>query len=343
MEESNFRGQIYDKAVPKELDLIDRKILYLLCKNARFSNTVIAKNLNLSREVVSYRIKRMEDSDFLKGCITLIDPRKLGFIEIIVYFKLISLNNEKEVIEFITNKKGIVGVKTCSGKYDLQIIFSAKELENIHENIRELLEKYNNIISNYDVLTIVDMNFLGMGLILEKDAEQINIIKDSKGSSFLKEFLEISKKDYVPNKADKNIMEIIQSNARISIVEISKETSLSPITVKNKISNLVNCGIIKSFVPYFTMANLGYQWYEIFFRFKDFNERKFIEYIKQHKNIVWYVKFIGKWDYQISVFAKNHSHFHEILNEFRNEFNDSLSEYESVIVFNQFAFKRRIE
>ena len=79
------------------------------------------------------------------------------------------------------------------------------------------------------------------------------------------------------------------------------------------------------------------------FRFKDFNERKFIEYIKQHKNIVWYVKFIGKWDYQISVFAKNHSHFHEILNEFRNEFNDSLSEYESVIVFNQFAFKRRIE
>lgn len=345
MLEENFRAQIYEKTAPVELDLIDRKVLYLLCINARFSNITIAKALKTSREVVAYRIKKMKSSGFLGGFLTHISSRKIGFTEYLIYLKLRTLNKEKEMLEELMLVKEVTGLKTCSGKYDLQIIFSTRTLEELDILIKNFFSKYKDIVQEYTILPVVDMGFLGIRLLVDDELllNQLDNVKESKGSSFFNDFEKNNTELISLDENDKKILKAIEMNARISLVDLAKAVNLNPLSTKNRLKKMINTKVIKNFVPYFAMATIGYQWYEIFLHFNNLNETKFMEFIRRNKYMLWYVKFVGQIDFQVSVFARNHGHFHDILNEFRNEFSDSLVSYDSVIVFNQFLFKPRIE
>ena len=49
------------------------------------------------------------------------------------------------------------------------------------------------------------------------------------------------------------------------------------------------------------------------------------------------MKLLGKWDYQFSLFAKDNTEFHKVLDEIRTEFADNIISYDTIIVFNQAA------
>ena len=50
-----------------DLDLKDRKILYELDFNARQTDSEIAKKVKLSREVVNYRISRLQKNGIIRN------------------------------------------------------------------------------------------------------------------------------------------------------------------------------------------------------------------------------------------------------------------------------------
>ena len=57
------------------MDELNRKIIGLLTKNARITNTEIAKGLGLSESAVRYRIKNLEKNTFvaiLQSCAMII-------------------------------------------------------------------------------------------------------------------------------------------------------------------------------------------------------------------------------------------------------------------------------
>ena len=71
-------------------------ILYQLELNARQPNSEIAKKVGLSKEVVNYRIKRLENERVIKSYYAIIDLSKLGYINFRVYLKLIDATPKKE-------------------------------------------------------------------------------------------------------------------------------------------------------------------------------------------------------------------------------------------------------
>ena len=62
-----------------KLDLKDRKILYELDLNARQTLTQIGKKVGLKKDVVSYRMKKLQDEGIIKNYYTVIDAYKLGY------------------------------------------------------------------------------------------------------------------------------------------------------------------------------------------------------------------------------------------------------------------------
>jgi Lrp/AsnC family leucine-responsive transcriptional regulator len=61
-----------------KLDSIHSKILIFLQKNARISNTEIAKQVGISSPAVSERIKKMEDMGVISGYYAKVDHNLLG-------------------------------------------------------------------------------------------------------------------------------------------------------------------------------------------------------------------------------------------------------------------------
>jgi len=63
-----------------KLDIKDKKILYELDMDARQSISSIAKRVGLSKEVVNYRIRRMEKEGLIDGYYAIIEYSKLGYM-----------------------------------------------------------------------------------------------------------------------------------------------------------------------------------------------------------------------------------------------------------------------
>lgn len=332
------------------LDLIDRKIVYLLAENARFSYTYLAKRLRLKRETVAYRIKRMQEHEFLHGHLTLLDHRKLGFKNYMIYLKLRTLNQEKEFLNHLFQIPSVTRLKNCSGTYDVQVIFSVALEEEFVDLFEDIVNKYHSLIQQYDLFEILQEDFLGMNLLLPTEDRKNLVSKEVKGSAYQKEFWYAEKRDaekekeqYIFDKKDRQILEQLKLNGDISIKDLSQSITLAPIAIENRIKNMIRTGVIKRFIPLASLNQLGYQWWKVFFKFKSLDKQKFFTFLRYHSNVLWYMRLLGKWDYQFSVFAKDNAEFHQIIDEIRSEFADNILSYDTIIVFNQLKFVQRVE
>jgi Lrp/AsnC family transcriptional regulator for asnA, asnC and gidA len=353
MPQQKFIGQIrefnrYAENTIKEaikLDLIDRKILYLLSQNARLSSTYIAKQLKTKRETVAYRIKRMKDENFLHGSSTILDHRRLGFKNYMVYLKLKTLTNEKDFLDYLFAFQEVTRLKNCSGTYDAQIIITVKTEEEFLELFEKIINKYHEIIQNYDILEILQEDFLGLNMLLNFEEIKKLQATEHKGSSYQKEFEIASKKveDTNLDEIDLSLLEQLKLNGEISIVELSNKLNLAPISIDNRIRKLIRGGIIKTFMPISSLNQLGYQWWKVFFKFKNLDKHKFHTFLKYHPNILWYMKLLGKWDCQFSIFAKDNAEFHKVIDDLRSQFAENIINYDSIIVFNQFKYVQRVK
>lgn len=136
----------------KELDHLDHKIIQALKDNARISITELSSIVNLSRNAVSYRIKKLETIGVIKGYTTILnnelDVDKSVVASIMVYRKNRMRNNE--VIEY-ANK--VPEVKSCyivSGEHDVFLLLKAPSQKRIHEIWKDI----SNLTSVEDTNTI---------------------------------------------------------------------------------------------------------------------------------------------------------------------------------------------
>jgi len=136
----------------KELDHFDHKIIRALTDNARISITELSSIANLSRNAVSYRIKKLETIDVIKGYTTILnnelDEEKSVVASIMVYRKNRMRNNE--VIEY-ANK--VPEVKSCyivSGEHDVFLLLKAPSQKRIHEIWKDI----SNLTSVEDTNTV---------------------------------------------------------------------------------------------------------------------------------------------------------------------------------------------
>ena len=94
----------------QQLDLKDRKILYYLDLNCRQSNSQIGKKVGLSKQVVDYRIKRMEEGGIITGYWTSIDSYRFGYevYRYYIIFQNATQQIQKEIIEQLVKYKNTI-------------------------------------------------------------------------------------------------------------------------------------------------------------------------------------------------------------------------------------------
>lgn len=141
-----------------KLDAKDKKILEQLQLNARQTIAKIAKKTKLPRDVVVYRIKKLENSKVIRAHHTLLNPTKLGFpLYIYVMFSCYNIKPEEEnkFIDFLKNQNQIIYVCKSSGKYDFGIGVCAKTYQEYDEIIREIRQKFTDVIKDIDQMPII--------------------------------------------------------------------------------------------------------------------------------------------------------------------------------------------
>ena len=127
-----------------KLNSKDRKILYQLDLDARQSFTQIAEKIGISKSVVAYRVKRLEEKGLIRNYYTFIDGLRLGYIvlRVNIVFQYTNQEVEKRIIDYFVNAKSAVVVYSLQGIYDFEVVFWIKDINGYYEFWQQTMNKF---------------------------------------------------------------------------------------------------------------------------------------------------------------------------------------------------------
>ncbi|MDD5132824.1 MAG: Lrp/AsnC family transcriptional regulator [Candidatus Nanoarchaeia archaeon] len=317
-----------------KLDLKDRKILTLLDEDARLSNSQIAKKVGLSKPAVEYRLKRFDNNNIIFSYYPVIDFTKLGYSQYKIYFKFqdITLEDEKNIVDYWKNDKNSVWVAQIRGRWDLAISLIAKSNFGFGKILNDFMNKYSKFILEKDVL-----------LTEYSPIYARQYLTETKPSEFT---YGIPSKIYELDETDAKILKELVNNARINIVELAEKTDLTRDVINYRLKKLIKEKIIVQYKCYPNLQNLGINHYKLIFRTKNFDEqteKQIKAYIAQHNKATQFLKLIGSWDLEIEFETENEDELYKILNEIRKKFSNIIRDFDILRItetykYNYFPF-----
>jgi len=141
-----------------KLDAKDKKIIKQLQENCRQTIAEIAKATKLPRDLVIYRIKRMEQNKVIRSHHTMLNPAKLGYpLYSYVFFSTYNLKPEDETkfINYLKAQKQIVYVAKNSGEFDFTMGVCAKDYLEFDEILREIRQKFIDVIKEIKITPVI--------------------------------------------------------------------------------------------------------------------------------------------------------------------------------------------
>lgn len=140
------------------LDEIDKKILHYLASNSLENYVIIAQKLNLTIDIVKYRIKKLLDSGIISKFIPLLETNMLGYTEYLYLFTL--RNSSKEVLDNFKNKirnhPNILYAFSDITSFSLFMTLSFKYTTEMDEFSRKVKKEFGKIISSQDYFMITE-------------------------------------------------------------------------------------------------------------------------------------------------------------------------------------------
>ena len=227
----------------------------------------------------------------------------------------------------------IAGLIECGGKYDLIAIFAALSPSEFNKRLKELIAKNPAQLKNYVILTTVVTHYYSRTYFSQINKDALDLFRDNTGFDTIiggdRSFLTIDKKDNM-------ILELLQSNARLSSVSLATKLKSDPKTVRLRIRALENRTIIKGFRPIFNVQKVGFIVNKILLKYHNLSvekEQELMTFCKYNPNIVELIKIFGEWDLELTVETRTREEFQKVYISIREKFEDIIQDFESFPVF----------
>lgn len=306
-----------------DLDLLDKKIMYELDLNARASVTEIARKVRASKETVNFRIKRLVKDGYIKGFYTLFNTAKLGYFYYKTFLKFhrTTPEIEIEIIEYIKNQKNCAYLGSCEGPYDLTFLLMVKNARQFKEFLINFKEKFGDYVPEKEVHTVLTTHRLNEKFLFAGRTSKHSFYQD-----------EISR--YPIDDIDAKIMQILSTEARISLIDLGNKINIDSKVVKYRIKKLEKEGIIIAYVSAPNFDKLGLQFIQINFNLKNIKTTSsIIEFFDKTNKCLYALELLGKYDLTIEIHVENDKVLRKIMENFKQQFVEQYNDYD---IFNMY-------
>ncbi|MBT3985113.1 Lrp/AsnC family transcriptional regulator [archaeon] len=139
-----------------KIDKTDKNILKELSTNARISSIELAKKLDITPRIVSYRIKELIKKKIITRFRLQLDVSKLGygFYKVIVHLKNRSPKNDIKLMQYCKQLGNIFHYEKKIGPWMLELEMNVKSYEKINELMKIMKEKFPEYIKSYEIMLI---------------------------------------------------------------------------------------------------------------------------------------------------------------------------------------------
>ncbi len=316
--------------IPK-LDMKDRKILIELDKNARLSHNIIAKRVGLNTDLVRYRIHRLEQRGVIAWHLTFVNFAQFGYTNYGVYLNTHKLTKQKEAefVDYFQDHSHVTYFAKLGGKYDFLIAILARNVLEFQAILSKMMDRYGEFIINKDIaIRLQLMHFPKKYL---SDKKETYVMPHFGGSIENKSLDEL----------DKKILHHLSVDARINVVDLARKVKTPASTVTLRMKKLQEKNIIDGFFTFVRCQSYGYQNYIITLSFRNLSkiqEQKLYEFCKTNLYIVYIIKTMGKWDFELSVEVPDQGTYQLLLVALRDTFADLIVSLESIMLFSDLKY-----
>ncbi|WP_443936445.1 Lrp/AsnC family transcriptional regulator [Pedobacter sp. MW01-1-1] len=142
------------------LDETDKLLLKLLAQNSKYTTKELANLVNLSPSPVFERVRRLENSGYIKKYIAVLDPEKFdhGFI---VFCNIKLKQHDKQIgHHFVSDIMKIDEVVECyniSGDYDFILKVYAKDMKHYQDFVFNKLGSVDSIGSTHSTFVMAEI------------------------------------------------------------------------------------------------------------------------------------------------------------------------------------------
>ncbi|MBW2977123.1 winged helix-turn-helix transcriptional regulator [Candidatus Woesearchaeota archaeon] len=292
------------------LDLLDKKIIYLLYKDARMPVNTISKALKANKNTINYRITRLRKNKIIENCLPVLDYKALGTE---VYDILLKVKRDPKIVSelesFLKQDDFILWSVKTTGKWDYFFEVYFKKQKEFQAYFNSLLVKIKSIIVEYEIKFYHRF----------KAAHQLfnfDIKVPSK---------EIKKKiNYKADLTDHKILRFFGTKDGFATYkEIGGSLGLSLETVRNRVIKLKKSGIILRFIPFIQPKNAGLEGYLLLIKFSPSQDLKqFYSYLNNNYRVILGFKNFNNPEIMCYLFAENFRELEKIIEEIRTIFKD---------------------
>ncbi|MBI5397908.1 Lrp/AsnC family transcriptional regulator [Candidatus Woesearchaeota archaeon] len=309
------------------LDVKDKKILFELDFNARQSNTKIAKKVGLSKEVVNYRIKRLEKLGIITNYYSVINIAKLGFMfcRLFIRFQNVDPKKEQEIIEWAKKHKSIGWIIRTQGPWDIVFIIWAKHINEFRDVTEEICFKYSQFFQSKQVSIATSIYHFKHNYLFDTNDYSSLILG---GTTELEDYDDV----------DTKILGMLSEDGRMSTIDIAQQLSVTPNTIKYRIRELMKKGILQGVRAGIDIRKMGFQRYKVLLVLSNMNKdgfRRLVEFLRCEPNVIYITEAVGPADIEFEIDVRNNEHLNEFMNKVRYEFSDTLKDYTACMTYSE--------
>jgi Lrp/AsnC family leucine-responsive transcriptional regulator len=146
------------------LDETDKKILKAIANDARFNYMALARKFDMNIKTIQKRIARMEKAGVIRGYVTFLDTKKMGynFFKLCIYLKDYE-NGIESFIRYCLEHPNVLHVIESFGPWEIELEIETENSEQFYAITHEIRNRFPGIIKKTESVIISDelkLNFL---------------------------------------------------------------------------------------------------------------------------------------------------------------------------------------
>jgi len=301
-----------------KLDLKDRKILYELDLNCRQSNAQIGKKVGLGRDVVGYRIKKLEEDGVITQYWANINTFKLGYnvFRLYINFRNVTPEKKKEIIDYFVEYKNSWVVATIKSEIDLDVVIWVKSIFDLYNFWDKTLDKYEEYFDKFSISIYIQANVYRKSYLLPE--------LDDKNEREMYRMI-CGGEPVIIDELDYNLLNELAINARASLIELAEKFKVSSQSINYRIKKLVENSVINSFRIDIDYDKLDLKSYKVDIYLKDHKMKKpILDYLSKKPYLEFMNLAIGWSDLEPEFVVNRLDELMKILDEINSKFSGSI-------------------
>lgn len=133
------------------IEIIDKKIIYELSQNPKESIIQISSKLNLTTDIVKYRIKKLEENNIITGYSIVFNGNKFNKIWCLILFNF-DIENLENFKNYLKKQELLSSYTETLGVWNFNVTFFANNIEELYSNLNKIRNKFSQNIKNFEIL-----------------------------------------------------------------------------------------------------------------------------------------------------------------------------------------------